>query len=286
MRNRAPIFLFALGALAQTPAPDAVVAKIGTKPVTAADANRIMARLPADLKKAFLQNPKNALQSIALIDFLSTEAEKSKAGDTSPFKEQLEWQRRQILAQAEAARRQAQFAVNDEEMRKRYEGGKSNFDTAKIRIIQVSFTDEKAPKPVTEAEAKATADAVVKEARAGADFGDLVQKYSDDKKAKEGGFVLVRRTDTFPEDIKKAIFSTPAGGIAEPVKQGLGFYVIKVDEVTTQKFEDVRDQIASTIRQERFQQWMQGVQKQFEVTIESPGFFNPPTPAASQSGGK
>jgi parvulin-like peptidyl-prolyl isomerase len=280
-------------------APDAVVAKVGAKSVTAAELRKLLAGLPPEAHQAFAKNPKAALQSLYLIDFLKTEAEQKKLAETSPYKEQIEFQRSQMLAQAAAATHQAEMTVSNEDVEKRYEETKADYDTAKIRAIHLSFTDpklvtanvsmaDKTPKGAldkeakpSEADAKAKADGLVKELRAGADFAKLAQENSDEKKsaAKGGEFGTVRRGDNLPPEIKNAIFALKAGEVSDPIHQPNGFYIIKVDERGTQPLSEVQSTIAQAMKQERYKQWLEGVQKQFDVTIENPSFFGMKTTA-------
>ena len=283
----APATPHATPATPQSPAPqlapDAVVAKVGDKPITVADINRIMVALPPEVQGAFSQNPKNALQSLFMIDYLRSEAEKNNLAEKSPYKEQLELQRSQTLAQAAALSHQSGISVTEADEQKRYEEKKTQFDVAKIRAIHLTFTDPKAPAAqnaapaikVTETEARAKADDLVKQLRGGADFASIAKAQSDDKgSAEKGGeFGSIRRGDNIPQDIKNAIFALKPGDISDPVRQPNGFYILKVEDRTTQAFKDVQPQLAQEIKQERYQQWMQGLQKQFEVSIENQSFF-------------
>src|SRR5205823_5818191 len=102
---------------------------------------------------------------------------------------------------------------------------------------------------------------------------------SDDKQtgAKGGEFPMFHESDRIPEDIKKAVFALKPGEISDPVRQANGFYVVKLEERGIQPFSEVKDAVANEIKQERFQKWMTDVQKQFEVTVESPAFFGAPS---------
>jgi peptidyl-prolyl cis-trans isomerase C len=270
---------------------ETVVAKAGAKPITAADVRKILASLPSDLQGALMQNPKNALQSILLMQYLTNEAEKAQLENKSPYKEQLAMQRMQLLSQARATNYSEQVDVSEADQHKRYESDKSKFDQVKIHAIFVAFADPQTPAPMpesgqavktlTEAEAKAKAEALVKQARAGADFSDLAKKNSDDKMsaAKGGEYGKIARGDKIPDEIKTPLFALKAGQITDPLKQSTGFFILKADEIISQPFKDVQPQIITEMKQERFQEWMQALQKQFEVTIENQTFF-PKKPAA------
>ena len=266
-------------------APDAVVAKVGGKPLTAADIRKMLAILPSDLQSALMQNPTSAIQSMYLLQYLSGEAEKTQLENKSPYKEQLGMQRMQLLAQARTATYSEQVEVSETDQQKRYESDKAKFDQAKIRAIFISFADPQTPAPIpekgqeiktrTEAEALTRAEGLVKQARAGSDFAELAKKNSDDKLtgAKGGEYGKISKGEKISEDVKNKVFALKAGGITDPIKQANGYFIIKVDELNAQPFKDVQPQILAEMKQERFQEWMQGLQKKFEVTVENPAFF-------------
>jgi len=313
MKYTLPLCLLALGAFAQTPAPqqapkpavpspapapaptalsmdpETVVAKMGAKSITIADVRAMLAKLPTDLQQAFQQNPKGAIQSLFLMEHLSKEASRANLATLSPYKEQIEMQRMQVLSQAVLTEQSQNTAVSEADLEKRFEADKSKYETAKIRAIYVGFADPKAPAPkpaegekpkptLTEAEAKTKAEGIAKQARTGADFAAMAKADSDDKAsgAKGGEFGTIRRGDPIPEEVKTAIFGLKAGGVSDPIKQGQGFFVIKVDELGMQKLAEVHDQLLAAMKQERFQEWMAGVQKQFEVTIVNEAYFGKP----------
>lgn len=274
---------------------DTVVAKSGGKPLTAGQVKKMMAALPQELQDAFQQNPKGAMESLFLLEFLQAQADSQNLSTVSPFKEQLAMQRTQILAQAAVARYTEGIKVSDAETKERYEKDKAKYETAKIRGIYVAFADPKAPadkpaegapaKTLTEAEAKAKAEGIVKEARGGAEFADLARKHSDDQTtaAKGGDYGTMRRGDKIPDDIKNAMFALKAGGVSEPLHQPQGFFIIKVEERGMQPFEAVQAQLGTEMKQEKFTAWMEGLRKQFEVSIERQEFFGTPAPKAGPS---
>ena len=124
----------------------------------------------------------------------------------------------------------------------------------------------------------------MKQARSGGDFAELAKKLSDDKQtAANGGlFPPLRQADRIPDDIKNVVFTMKPGEISDPVRQPIGFYIIKLEERGHMPFDDAKAGSSNEIKQERFEKWMAEARKPFEVTIESPAFFGmtPPAPAA------
>ncbi len=80
--------------------------------------------------------------------------------------------------------------------------------------------------------ARAKADEVLKQLRAGGNFAALAGKYSDDTAtAKSGGSVgtLVQGSGSAP-DIEKAAFGMPRGKISDVIPTSYGYEIIRVDE--------------------------------------------------------
>lgn len=275
-------------------APETVVLKVGAKSITAAEFERMIANYPPDLQQAARTNPKQFFQAYYVMETLTRQAEQEKLDQTSPVKEQLELQRMQTLATAVVNRQQAGIAVSDEEVQKRYDADKDKkYAQAKVRGILVAFADPKAlhaqvdmsnpsaPKasvPMglrSEAEAKTIAEELATGLRSGADFAAVAKERSEDKQSagKGGDLGMLRQTDRMPEDIKRTVFALRSGQVSDPIRQQNGFYIIKVEDRSIVPFAEAKTPIVNEIRQERFQQWMTGVQKPFEVSVENPAFF-------------
>ena len=79
-------------------------------------------------------------------------------------------------------------------------------------------SDPKAKKSLTEAEAKAKIADLRKKLLSGADFGQVARENSDDKEsaAKDGDFPPIKRSSSYPEDIKNAVFALKPGEISAP----------------------------------------------------------------------
>jgi parvulin-like peptidyl-prolyl isomerase len=232
-----------------------------------------------------------------MLQHLADQAEREKLAETSPVKERLALHRAQVLAQAIAERKRADVNVSPEDVQKRYETDKDKYEEAKIRAIHVGYeapnvtninmSDPTKPQAVaaprrTDAEAKVRIEEALKKARAGGDFAQLAKEYSDDKTTavKGGDYGSIRKVDNLPNDLKEAVFARKPGEITDPIKQPNGYLILKVEERRQQPLSEVQQQLSQLIHLERYNAWMQGLEKQFVVTIENPTFFGvpPPTP--------
>jgi len=259
-----------------------VVAQVGGKDITAGEIKKMLAGAPPQLNQALARDPKAALEQVVLLNKLSELARQDKLADQNPWKEMIAFYEKQIYAQAELNYKTNSFTVTPEEEQKYYDANKSKYEQAKIRVIYISFANPKAPanqtdgkKQLTEAEAQAKAEDLLKQLRSGADFATLAKQNSDDKNSAEkgGDFGMVRESDKVDPSLKKAVFALKPGEVGGPVKQPNGFYVIKVDELTSRPFNEVSPEILSQLKQERFQAWFKSIQEQTKVTIQNADFF-------------
>lgn len=284
---------FLFGQIAQTPqqakVPDtAVVATIDGKKYTAGEVRAMAAGLPAQFQQSIAISPESAVQQILLTRYLAAEALKQNLDKQSPYKEQIEFQRDFLLANAEVNRYRNSMVIGSDEEEKYYHDHVDQFQAAKVRVIYISFNSPQIKtekKGLTEAEAKSKIEELHKQLLAGADFGALAKQDSDDKEsaAKGGEWGIVKRSSNQPPEVKNAIFSLKPGSISEPVKQANGFYIFKLDELSTQPLNEVASDVAEKLRQERFNTWLKGIQSRFTVTVENSDFFpHKPAPAASR----
>jgi len=101
------------------------------------------------------------------------------------------------------------------------------------------------------AEIRQKAEAVLKQAKHGANFEELAKKYSEDDatKPKGGDLGWIVDKQTVPE-FQQAAFSLPKGAISDLVKTEYGFHIIKVldhEAAHTRSFEEVRDSILQPV---------------------------------------
>ena len=267
---------------------DSVVATVNGKKYTAGEVRALTEKLPPQQRQFMMINPANGLEQILTYQYLASDAEKQGIDKQSPYKEELELQRTLALAQADMNVYRAKIAIPGEEQQKYYQDHATDFQQAKVSIIYIAFSGGRVKsdiKVLNEDEAKAKIEKLRQQLVAGADFATLAKENSDDKEsaAKGGEFGIVKQTSNQPAAVKKAIFSLKPGGISEPVRQANGFYIFKVDELTTQPYSEVSAQINETMRQEKYNEWFHGIQSRFKVKVENPDFFpRPSAPPASR----
>lgn len=266
------------------PAPkdDTIVAKVGSRNLTFAEVKAWMAGAPPNLQQAFQRDASGVLSSLALLEFLAGEADKDKLGDRSPTKEQIEYLRKTLVAQAFIDRSNTKYFPTQPDVEKFYNEHPERFQMAKVSAIYLAFVDadaaaEPGAKTRKDAEAKAEIEKIAKQLAGGAEFAALAKKVSEDKESAEKGgeFGLIRKSDAVDDAIKNAVFALKPGQVSAPVKQANGYYLFRLDEYRVQPLAEVREKLYEEIRQARFNEWFQETQKKYQVEIV-PGYFGRP----------
>ena len=142
--------------------------------------------------------------------------------------------------------------VNDSAISQYYSAHQKDYqvpDQVKVRHILIKVptgSDAKA-----DGEARAKAEDVLKQVRAGGNFAQLASKYSDDpgSKVQGGELGFIQHGVTVPE-FDKAAFSLNPGQTSDLVKTQFGYHIIQSeqkDTAHTKPLAEVKDRISETI---------------------------------------
>lgn len=273
--------------------PDTVVAEVAGKKYTKADMDKIIAMLPEQYQRMALLQPQ-LLSQVFLMQHLAEEAEKAGLDKKDPLKSALELQRMQALSTAELSDVRNTMQVPENEEQEYYRANQDKFKQVNVRVIRISFAapnpggnakpSPDGKKPLTEAEAKAKIEAIAKQVQGGADFGKLAHDDSDDKAsaAKDGDFGVITPESAYPPAIKTAVFALKQGEVSAPIKEANSFYLVRAEQIQEKSFNQSVMQIIDTLKTAKFQQWLKGLQAQYNVKIENPAYFAPRIPASVQ----
>ena len=146
--------------------------------------------------------------------------------------------------------------INDKEIEDYYRANRdSKFHRpkqAKLRYISVRLPAD-ADAKVKEA-ARARANRVLADARAGKDFGQLAKKESDDPTAAKGGEVGWVVQGQLPPEMDKAVFSLSKGATSDLIETPAGWQIVKVEDVrneTTLTLKEASEEIERTLKAEK-----------------------------------
>jgi peptidyl-prolyl cis-trans isomerase C len=261
---------------------ETVVAKFedGTT-FTMGDFKKYYQVLPPQNQQMALRDRKEFLHQWALFRKLAKQAEEQKLNEQSPYKEAIEYSRLQVLIQARINEELNSAMVEPAEILRYYDGHKEKYKQVRVKAIYITFSDaagaqsSKLKKPLTEDEAKAKAAKLLTEIRAGADFVKLVKEHSEDvtSKAKDGDFATLQPSDNIPDAFRGAVFALKQGEVSEPLRQASGFYLLRAEEVTYRPLPQVHDEILEELKQQRYRQWFDRMNRETKVEILNPAFL-------------
>jgi peptidyl-prolyl cis-trans isomerase D len=147
--------------------------------------------------------------------------------------------------------------VTDKEIEDYYQANReSKFrkpKEAKVRYISVRVPPTADAKQKDEA--KARANRILAEARAGKDFGQLAKRDSEDPStAAKGGDVGWITHGQLPPALDKAVFALAKGAISDVIETPAGLQILKVEDIREEKTEtmkEARSEIARTLKTEK-----------------------------------
>jgi peptidyl-prolyl cis-trans isomerase D len=183
------------------------------------------------------------------------ERNKATYNNSIPEKRQIKY------VVVDSAKIAAATTVSDQDLQAYYDEHRDEFRVAEQ--IKVSHILIKTPLPTpgakedekAVADARAKAEDVLKQVKAGGDFAKLAEKYSDDPgSAKSGGELgWIGRGRTVPE-FEKAAFSLGKGQTSDLVKSSYGFHIIRVEdkqEAHLKTLAEVKSEIEEKVKQEK-----------------------------------
>jgi len=259
-----------------------VIGTSGDTKITAGEARKIVEGLPPQMRGNYTKDPKGFLSQWFMLKSLVAMAEGMKLQDQPPYKEGIEIARMQVLWQAVIEETSKTQVVTPEDLKKAYDAKKDDYTQAMLKVIYIPFASSAqaqaaagGKKLMTEPEALAKAEGLVKQARTGADFVKLVAEHSEDpiSKEKQGDFGPIKRGDRLPDAIKQTVFQMKLGQISDPVRQPNGYYIFRLQELTPQALEEVREALSSEIKNQKLREWLESNAKAVELKVARPDFF-------------
>lgn len=281
--------------------PTRVVATIAGKPLTARQALDLLKPLPPQERKRFEANLQGLVQQIYMEDQLADEASKMSLDQQSPWKEQLQMARANILTQA-YLNKVANSAPGSatEDPKQYYDSHAADFDQIKLSGIFIAFSPPGTPASGTgaanrtEEQARQKADDLEKKLKAGGDFSAVARTESDNPQlaAKGGEIGTFTSGDAgLPADIKTVVLKLQAGEISEPVRMPNGFFILKVESRSKLPFEQARSGITQRLQNEKNQAAVKQELDKYKIEVKDPDFFNAsnapahPTPSLQRPAG-
>jgi peptidyl-prolyl cis-trans isomerase C len=168
-----------------------------------------------------------------------------------------------------------QAAPSDAECREFYDKNPDKFkqDEA-VRASHILFRVDENADAATKKKAMDQAQAVLKEARAGADFAELAKKHSADGSAQQGGDLNFFTKGQMVPPFDQAAFSMKPGEISDIVTTQFGYHIIKVTDrrsASTVPFEQVSARIKEFLteqqKQKKAEDFIQSLKQKAKIEV-------------------
>ena len=222
--------------------PEHVIATVGDEKITVADFEAFVADLPPR-DQAMVRGPgrRELINYLVRMKLVSAEARRRKLDEAPRFKRQMERIREQVLEGALVA--DVHEKLDEAALRKQFDENKAALERIAARHILIRTPDSSLPAtpgkpPMTEEQARAKADEVVRRLKAGEDFAKVARETSDDPQSgPEGGDLGSFTRDSKIAQYSQAAFALKEGEVSQPVRTPFGCHVIQV----TRKFESYEE---------------------------------------------
>ena len=144
----------------------------------------------------------------------------------------------------------ADISVDEEQLKSSYEERKDEFKSPEIRTTRHILT--KVGGDVSDEDAKAEAQKLLDELKAGGDFAELAKQHSDDKgSGSNGGDLGAVERGMMVKPFEDAAFALQQDQFSELVRSQFGYHIIQVTKVEggdLQSFDDVKQQLADEFK--------------------------------------
>ena len=147
-----------------------------------------------------------------------------------------------------------------------YDAHKADFTatTEKMRIAQILIGVPQNATPQQIALLQAKADKIRKEAAAGADFGDLARKYSDDVSKNNGGELGWFGPNDIMDAVYNAVKNLKPGDVSQVVRTSHGFHILKLEDHQVPGVKpldevkgDIRNELVNERANAQLQNWIE-----------------------------
>lgn len=263
--------------------PNRIVATIGGKQITAKEAADLLKPLGAEDRKRLESNLSGVVQQLYMTQQIADEASKLKLDQQSPWKEQLQLARANILTQAYLAKQASSApAAGAEDPKAYFDSHTADYEQLKLSGILVAYSAPGTPAGAgaaqrTEAQALEKANDLEKKIKGGGDFAALARSDSDQQTTSVRGGDMGTFTmgdPNVPPAIKTAVSKLQPGQVSEPVRVPGGIFIFRLDNRISPTFDQARASIAQKLQTDKNQAALKQEMDKYKLDVRDPDFFN------------
>ena len=244
-----------------------VIASYKGREITSTDFLKELERLPAP-SRVYLTQPerrKQFVENLIMNDLLFREGQQEGLENDPEIERQVADLRKRLVVQRVMRQYQTAPTITDQEVQAYYDANPNLYSTTQVAASHILVKDEEVAKQIR-AELEQHPDR----------FAALAtEKSTDTGSAKKGGELGLFGQGRMVPEFDKAAFSLKPGQISEPVKTRYGYHIIKVTERKEgerKPFDQVKEQIRTTLRNQRLQEQVDGhfaeLKKDADVKID------------------
>jgi peptidyl-prolyl cis-trans isomerase C len=256
----APLLLLAACGKAAAPSsatPAESVATVNGKPVSKAQFDLYVANVARQSGREVTdEQKKQLLDQFIGMQLAADAAEKAGVQKQPKVEDQLALARLNVIVDAGLNKYLEDHPVTDAELKPEYD--------AQVAAMPREYH----ARHILVAD-KATADAITKELKGGADFAKLAEQKSKDPSAKTGGDLGWFTLDTMVKPFADAVVTLQPGQLTDqPVQSQFGWHVIKLEESRAPAppaFDDVKERVRVLLQRKRLQSYLDDLRKNAKV---------------------
>ena len=261
-----------------------VVATYKGREITSTDLVRELERLPAP-SRVYLTQPERRRQfveNLVMNDLLFREGQQAGLEKDPEVERQVADLRKRLVVQRVMRQYQTPPTISDDEVRAYYDANPTLYSTTQVAASHILVKDEETAKQIR-AELETNPDR----------FAALAtEKSTDAGSAKKGGELGLFGQGRMVPEFDKAAFSLQPGQISQPVKTRYGYHIIRVterQEGERKPFDQVKEQIRMTLRNQRLQEQVDGhfaeLKKDADMKIDEEALARVTIPTGPGPGG-
>jgi len=284
-------------ATAVTPAPaaasaDPIVIAAGTIAIRQSEFESAIKSLPNEYQQ-YVSSPNGRRQfadEYLRMKLLAANGMKAGLDKDPEVIKQLALMRENLVANAQIQKMEKSITVTDDDLKKKYESQKDQYDQVTAKHILIAFKGSPAAqqgKPeLTEEQAKAKAEDLRKQIVAGTlKFEDAAKKESDDTgSGANGGDLGTFGHGQMVPEFEKASFEGKVGEVSAPIRTQYGYHLIRVEKRDFTPFEQVKPLLERNERQAKMEAMLNDLKTSAKATFDEKYFPKAEEPKAETPG--
>jgi len=237
-----------------------VVAVVENENIYMAEVKDYAASIPQLAEVPFEMVYPKLLERIINFRVLKAAADKAGTARLPAVQKAIQLAEDEIIAQAYLDQ-QIKSRITEDRLKEFYQEEVKHFKPVEeVRAHHILLKSEKEAKDV------------LIQLRAGADFGMLANKYSQDTSTPNGDLGYFSEV-MMPPEFGRAAFALKVGQISEPVKTAFGWHIIQIDDrrlSTPPLFEDVKEDLRQVLMEQEAEQVLSDERKKWDVRVRKP----------------